>query len=131
MAFAISLKKLANRGIQTVYEITSMDRPGRFKTYMQQTADDAAPLSPPMGVRGWFPVGVDKQNSGLHAGQVKQIKDALAALDPAVDAQWTPEGLPTVEAVVAITGDQGMTRAMIAAVAPEFTRAVAEELRAL
>ena len=89
------------------------------------------PAEPADGSSGAIPGGSGPQDSGLHAGQIKQIKDALAALDPAVDAQWTPEGLPTVEAVVSITGDQGTTRAMITAVAPDYTRAVAEELLAL
>lgn len=53
------------------------------------------------------------------------IRTALTQLDPANDAQWTDDGLPSVEAVTIISGmpSGSLTRQQILDVAPEFTRA--------
>lgn len=64
MAFAVTLKKLANSGIQTVFAVTHMGRPGNFPKRPQQMGADMAPCEPPEGQRGWFPVGVDTKTPG-------------------------------------------------------------------
>lgn len=56
---------------------------------------------------------------------------ALAQLDPANDAHWTDDGLPRIDAVAAITGNQFVKRKDITDAAPGYTRDSAlEELTA-
>ncbi len=50
------------------------------------------------------------------------IRNALALLDPSNDEHWTKGGHPAMAAVQALAGDETITRAMIATVAPELTR---------
>lgn len=47
---------------------------------------------------------------------------ALKQLDPANPNHWTVEGLPRLETVCILVGDQSVTRAKIVEVAPAFTR---------
>lgn len=51
---------------------------------------------------------------------LKQIRDALAALNPSDDAHWTGQGLPKMEVVCA--GLPGVTRRELAEAAPGFCR---------
>lgn len=51
----------------------------------------------------------------------EKIRDALAALDPARDEDWTSAGLPAMAAVRAFAGD-GVTREQVEAAAPGFCR---------
>lgn len=53
-----------------------------------------------------------------------KIRAALEALDPQRDEDWTTSGLPAMSAVQALAGE-GVTRAMVTAIAPDFTRATA------
>lgn len=50
------------------------------------------------------------------------IKEALEILDPADDEQWTEDGLPLVEIVRELTGNQNLKRKDITDAAPLFTR---------
>ncbi len=50
------------------------------------------------------------------------IKEALMHLDPTDDAQWTSDGLPLVDVVRGLTGNQELTRKEITDVDPEFCR---------
>ena len=54
-----------------------------------------------------------------------KILIALDKLDPAVDEQWTADGLPVVAVVQELAEDESITRKMITDVAPFFTRDVA------
>lgn len=49
------------------------------------------------------------------------ITEALSALDPDTDEDWTKDGLPAVEAVAELVGGE-VTRAMITEAAPNFSR---------
>ena len=54
------------------------------------------------------------------------ITEALDALDPSIDKQWTTDGLPRVEAVSETLG-RNVTRREITDAAPNFLRPVAED----
>jgi hypothetical protein len=53
------------------------------------------------------------------------IKAALAKLDVANDNHWTQDGAPRLDTVKMFAGDQSVTREMVAAAAPGFTRTTA------
>lgn len=89
---------------------------------MRHDAGSAAP-----GSEGLVSVGSGSQGSGLHADQVKRVKDALAKLDPKTPAHWSEDGLPSIEALVEITKDQSINRAVVEAVARGFNQTVASE----
>ncbi len=69
-------------------------------------------------------------DSGVRSEQIGKVRKAVRALDPLVESNWTQGGLPTVEAICTAIQDKGVTRAMIQAVEPEFTREVALQLAA-
>jgi len=48
---------------------------------------------------------------------------ALEKLDPTVNEYWTNDGLPNVESVRSLAGDNTITRKQITEAAPQFTRA--------
>lgn len=50
------------------------------------------------------------------------IKEALVSLNPEDDSLWTGDGLPTVEAVQILLGDESITRAQITEADPSFCR---------
>jgi len=50
------------------------------------------------------------------------IKEALMHLDPTDDAQWTSDGLPLVEVVRGLTGNETLTRKEISEADPAFCR---------
>ena len=52
-----------------------------------------------------------------------RILDALSKLDVANDNHWTAEGMPRIETVCMLAGDQSITREKITAEAPQFCRA--------
>lgn len=52
-----------------------------------------------------------------------KILDALAKLDFGNDNHWTADGLPRLETVKLLAGDQTLTREQVRAAAPSFTRA--------
>lgn len=54
-----------------------------------------------------------------------KIIDALKKLDPSNDNHWTADGLPRLDTVKMLSGDQSLTRDSIVAVAPGFARATA------
>jgi uncharacterized protein YuzE len=66
------------------------------------------------------------------AEQNQRITDALSALRPESDDDWTRDGRPSMEAVRERLDDDTVTRAMVDAAAPEFRRssAVGETLTA-
>lgn len=53
------------------------------------------------------------------------IEDALQKLDVNNDNHWTADGLPRIETVRMLAGNQALTRDAIAAAVPGFCRAVA------
>jgi hypothetical protein len=54
-----------------------------------------------------------------------QIKGALGKLDVTNDNHWTADGLPRLDTVKLLAGDQSITREALAMAAPGFTRASA------
>lgn len=58
----------------------------------------------------------------------KQIQDALAKLDPKNDNHWTTDGLPRLDTVKQMSGDNSLTRETLTRVAPELTRSNAKQL---
>lgn len=50
------------------------------------------------------------------------ITEALAKLDPAEDKHWNQDGLPSLKALVEITGTKSITRKQVTEAAPHFTR---------
>jgi len=61
--------------------------------------------------------------SGGTADLNSRIKASLSKLDTANDDHWTDAGLPRVERLRDLTGDQGITRRMVEDAAPGFNRA--------
>jgi len=57
------------------------------------------------------------------SAQPEQIVEALKKLDVSNDNHWTEDGLPRVETVRMLVGDQSLDRKTITAAAPQFTRA--------
>ena len=84
------------------------------------------PLTPASGAEGVVSERDGLLDSGLQPEQVKKIKDALALLDPAVDAHWSETGLPSLEMLVEITKDQTINRAAVSHVAHQFNRNAAQ-----
>ena len=56
---------------------------------------------------------------------MSKILEALGKLDPANENHWTADGLPRIETVRMLAGDQGITREQITAEAPDFSRSSA------
>jgi hypothetical protein len=56
-----------------------------------------------------------------------QIQGALQKLDVNNDNHWTSDGLPRLDTVKMIAGDQSLTRDVVTQAAPGFTRAVATQ----
>lgn len=56
---------------------------------------------------------------------MSKLLEALGKLDPTNDNHWTAEGLPRLETVRMLAGDQTVSREAITQVAPEFNRATA------
>lgn len=83
-------------------------------------------LSASAGDTGLVSDGPGTEITGLQPAQVKKIKDALALLDPGVDAHWSEAGLPSIEMLVDITKDQTINRAAVSFVAPELNRVAAQ-----
>lgn len=53
---------------------------------------------------------------------MSKIMEALGKLDPANENHWTAEGLPRIDTVKFLAGDQSLTREEIQKAAPEFCR---------
>lgn len=56
------------------------------------------------------------------------LKRALATLDPAVDEHWTADGLPRMDVIAELTGDNTIARAHVTSEAPQLTRETAPEI---
>ena len=56
---------------------------------------------------------------------MSKILEALSKLDTNNDNHWTADGLPRIETVRMLSGDQGITREQITAEAPDFSRSAA------
>lgn len=56
---------------------------------------------------------------------MSKILEALGKLDPANENHWTADGLPRIETVRMLAGDQTITREQITAEAPDFSRSTA------
>ena len=56
---------------------------------------------------------------------MSKILEALGKLDPANENHWTADGLPRIETVRMLAGDQTITREQITAEAPDFSRSAA------
>lgn len=70
--------------------------------------------------------GGDGSASGLKDPELNEkLQRAVFSLDPKNDEHWTQDGKPALIAVEKAYGATGVRRADVAAVAPEFTRAVA------
>lgn len=61
---------------------------------------------------------------------MSKILEALGKLDPTNENHWTADGLPRIETVRMLAGDQGITREQITAEAPDFSRETAALLPA-
>lgn len=57
----------------------------------------------------------------------EQIQAALQKLDVSNDNHWTSDGLPRLDTVKMLAGDQSLTRDVVTHAAPGFTRAVAAQ----
>lgn len=55
----------------------------------------------------------------------EQIKNALSSLDVGNDNHWTGDGLPRLDTVKMLSGDQSVTRDAVTQAAPGFTRTTA------
>ena len=53
---------------------------------------------------------------------MSKILEALGKLDPANENHWTADGLPRIETVRMLAGDQTISREQITAEAPDFSR---------
>lgn len=53
---------------------------------------------------------------------MKKILDALASLDSKNDNHWTDDGMPRMETLKFLVGDQMLTREAVTAAAPGFSR---------
>lgn len=58
---------------------------------------------------------------------INAIQDALNRLDPTNENHWTADGLPKVETVRFLAGDQNITREQIQKTDPQFTRLIAAQ----
>lgn len=86
-----------------------------------EVGDGAA--SPDSGTPERHPDGDGEHGTeGVFADQNRAIHEAVMALDPANDENWTADGKPRIDAVAAATGRQDLTRKMVEAVVPGFTR---------
>lgn len=56
---------------------------------------------------------------------MSKILEALSKLDTNNDNHWTADGLPRIETVRMLSGDQSITREQITAEAPDFSRSSA------
>lgn len=56
---------------------------------------------------------------------MSKILEALGKLDTSNDNHWTADGLPRIETVRMLSGDQSITREQITAEAPDFSRSAA------
>jgi len=56
---------------------------------------------------------------------MSKILEALSKLDTNNDNHWTADGLPRIETVRMLSGDQSITREQITAEAPDFSRSLA------
>ena len=56
---------------------------------------------------------------------MSKILEALGKLDPANENHWTADGLPRIETVRMLAGNQTITREQITAEAPDFSRSAA------
>jgi len=56
---------------------------------------------------------------------MSKILEALSKLDTNNDNHWTADGLPRIETVRMLSGDQTITREQITAEAPDFSRSAA------
>ena len=56
---------------------------------------------------------------------MSKILEALSKLDTNNDNHWTADGLPRIETVRMLSGDQSITREQITAEAPDFSRSAA------
>lgn len=56
-----------------------------------------------------------------------KIRDVLASLDVSNDNHWTSEGLPKLETVRFLAGDQTLTREQVTKSDPTFSRAVSAQ----
>ena len=98
----------------------------------QQSATDSAGI---VG-EGSVDAGGESSQSVLDASRggpeasldpaVVNLLRAIKALDPAVKEDWTSAGKPALAAIERCMGYGGVTRAQVEAVAPGYTRAVAE-----
>lgn len=53
---------------------------------------------------------------------MSKIKDALAKLDPQNDNHWTSDGLPRIDTIRMFASDPAISRELITADAPDFSR---------
>lgn len=58
--------------------------------------------------------------------EMSKITEALEKLDPSNDNHWTNDGLPRIETIRMLAGDQSITREAITAEAPNFSRQTAK-----
>jgi len=56
---------------------------------------------------------------------MSKITEALLKLDPTNDNHWTTDGLPRIDTVKMLAADQTLTREMITAEVPDFSRQTA------
>lgn len=116
---------------------------GDEATGQRQDDERDGDASPPEGQAGVLPKrdghgdpGVSEQPPAPDGKDVDPPKNvelakAVKALDPAADDHWTGAGLPKISAVEEAYGQTGVTRAMVEAAAPEWTREKAAEQQAL
>ena len=53
---------------------------------------------------------------------MSKVLKALGKMDPMNDNHWTSDGMPRIDTVKFLAGDPTLTREMVTAEAPDFTR---------
>lgn len=65
MGFSVTFRRLPDRGTQRVFQVESMDRPGKFRQRPQVMGADLLTDSPPPGRDKWWPQGTDTKTPGF------------------------------------------------------------------
>ena len=71
--------------------------------------------------------GVERDTQRESDAVMRGIQSAVSKLDFSVSEQWTENGLPSVDYVAEAVKNQSVTREMIEAACPGYTRAIAED----
>jgi len=88
----------------------------------EKTADSQLPVGGQAGDTAQHPDGDGQQKIVIN----EKLKAAILAIDPTDDSLWTATGQPTMKAVAALYGSEGITRADVEEAAPGYNRTLAQ-----